>query len=117
MQSAVKAPSVKAPLVLLGLAIGLALLVSLSNAGPRPVFDAQATIAGAPVPQEADAAIGQLVLARCGGCHGLNMLTQHPQDAAGWSHTVDEMISMGAQVEPQNKPALVAYLAHHFGGN
>ncbi len=95
--------------------MGLALLVVITNAGHRPVFDPQAAAAGAPVPQEADAAIGQLVLARCGSCHGLNTLMQHPQDAAGWSRTVDEMVQMGAGVSPQQKPALVAYLAKHFG--
>ncbi|MGH9412515.1 MAG: hypothetical protein ACRD0Y_02135 [Terriglobales bacterium] len=106
--------SVKAPLFLLGLAAGLALLVTLTNVGHRPVFNPEAAAASAPVPEEADAAVGQLVLARCGSCHGLNTLVQHPQNAAGWSKTVDEMIGMGAQVSPQDKPALIAYLANHF---
>ncbi|MGH9475049.1 MAG: hypothetical protein ACRD1C_01820 [Terriglobales bacterium] len=107
--------AVHAPLVLLGLAVGLALLVVLTNAGHRPEFDAASAAASAPVPEEADAAVGQLVLARCGACHGLSTLTQHPQDAAGWSKTLDDMVRLGAQVAPADKPALVTYLAKHFG--
>ncbi len=106
--------AVKAPLVLLGLAVGLALLVALTNVGQRPALNPEAA-ASAPVPEEADAAIGQMVLARCGGCHGLNTLTQHPQDATGWTKTVNEMVGLGAQVSAQDEPALVAYLARHFG--
>lgn len=105
----------KSPLVLLGLAVGLALLIVITNVGHRPTFDPAAAAASAPVPEEADAAVGQLVLARCGSCHGLSTLTQHPQDAAAWSKTVDSMVQLGAQVAPQDKPALVAYLAKHFG--
>lgn len=107
--------AIKAPLVLLGLAVGLALLVAITNVGQPPAFNPEAAAASAPVPEEADAAIGQMVLARCGGCHGLSTLTQHPQDAAGWTKTVNEMIGLGAQVAPQDEPALVAYLARHFG--
>ncbi|HET9783454.1 MAG TPA: hypothetical protein VFP94_00720 [Terriglobales bacterium] len=76
---------------------------------------ALAVAAVAAAAPEADAAVGQLVLARCGSCHGLDTLSHNPQDAAGWSKTVDSMIALGAQVQPQEKSALVEYLAKHFG--
>jgi hypothetical protein len=100
-------------LFLLGLAASLALLLVITNAGQRPAAAADSAAAAA-VP-EADAAAGQLVLARCGSCHGLDTLSHNPQDAAGWSKTVDTMIQMGAQVAPTEKAALVQYLATHFG--
>lgn len=104
---------VKAPLFLLGLAAGLALLVVITNAGQRPAAATGSAVAAAA--PEADAAVGQLVLARCGSCHGLDTLSHNPQDAAGWSKTVDTMVQMGAQVSAQEKQALVQYLAQHFG--
>jgi mono/diheme cytochrome c family protein len=108
---------VKTPLLLLGLAMGLALLLVAVNSGSRPNPGAEAAAAEAvavPVP-EADAAVGQLVLQRCGSCHGLDTLSHNPQDAAGWARTVALMQQMGAQVAPQERDALVAYLARHFG--
>jgi cytochrome c553 len=108
----VSAP-LKAPLFLLGLAASLALLIVITNVGQRP--PAAADTSAAAVAPEADAAVGQLVLARCGSCHGLDTLSHNPQDAAGWSKTVDSMMALGAQVQPSEKPALVEYLAKHFG--
>jgi len=105
---------VKAPLVLLGVALGLALLLVLTGSGLRGPSAANSA-AVATVPAEADASVGQLVLARCGTCHGLETLSHNPNDAAGWTTTVDTMIQMGAQVQPQERAPLIAYLARHFG--
>lgn len=74
-----------------------------------------AAMATATPAAEADAATGQLVLRACGGCHGLSTLSQHPQDAAGWSKTLASMEQLGAQVPAQQEPDLIAYLARHFG--
>ena len=59
--------------------------------------------------------MGELVLQRCGGCHGIDTLSQHRQDAAGWSTTIAAMQQLGAQVGPNEQDELVSYLARHFG--
>lgn len=104
-------------MLLLGLAVGLALLLVFTGSGVRPnrAQDAAAEEAAAPPAAEADAAAGQLVLQRCGSCHSLDTLSHNPQDAAGWAKTVDTMQAMGAQVAPSERDALIAYLARHFG--
>jgi hypothetical protein len=35
--------------------------------------------------------------------------------AVAWARTVDKMTSWGARVTPEQKPALVAYLASRWG--
>ena len=92
---------------------GLALCLVFAGSGLR--VNSAAALRNAP-PPDADAAIGQLVLTRCGGCHGINTLSQHPQDAAGWAQTVAAMQKLGAQLAPPEKSEIVAYLARHFGG-
>lgn len=103
----------RAPLWLLGLAAALALMVVFTGSGERAPMTASAAVAA--VPAEADAPVGTLVLQRCGTCHGLDTLSHNPQDAAGWSRTVTAMQQLGAQVNPQERDALIAYLARHFG--
>jgi hypothetical protein len=103
----------KAPLFMLGLAVALALVLVVAGAGLKPA--AAEPSPSAPVPAEADAAVGQLVLKSCGGCHGLETLSHNPQDAAGWTKTVALMQQLGAQVDPNDQPALIAYLSRHFG--
>ncbi|HUX66006.1 MAG TPA: hypothetical protein VMV31_00800 [Terriglobales bacterium] len=107
----------KVPLLLLGLALGLSLMLVVAGSGLRPnaAANAEAVAAAAPPPAEADAAVGQLVLQRCGGCHSLDTLSHNPQDAAGWARTVDTMAQLGAQVAPDERDPLIAYLAAHFG--
>ena len=85
-----------------------------SGVRPNPVEAAQAAAVSASSP-DPDAAVGQLVLQSCGGCHGIDTLSQHRQDAAGWASTVNTMESLGAEVPPQDRDAVIAYLARHFG--
>lgn len=101
----------KVPLLLLGMAIGLALILVVSGAGIRTSSTASTAAAATP---DADAAIGSLVLTRCGSCHGIDTIAQHRQDAAGWTKTVDTMTQMGAHVAPNERGEIIAYLARHF---
>lgn len=109
----------RVPVLLLGLSVGLALILVISGAGLRPVTreDSAALAAAAaatPAP-EADAAVGNFVLQHCGGCHGIDTLSHNPQDASGWSRTVDTMVQMGANVPTADRAAVIAYLTRHFG--
>ncbi|MGH9519572.1 MAG: hypothetical protein ACRD2D_07970 [Terriglobales bacterium] len=109
----------RVPLLLLGLSVGLALVLVIGGAGLRPVTRedtaALAAAAAATPASEADAATGAFVLQHCGGCHGIDTLGHNPQDAAAWSRTVDTMVQMGASVPAENRAAVIAYLAQHFG--
>lgn len=114
----------KSPILLLIAAVVLAFLVIANDPGRAvalgPAANGEAVStpaqpAGQPTAASAsDAAAGQLVLARCGGCHSLDKLRQNPQDEAGWTQTVRQMEQMGAQVAPSEEPVIVRYLARHF---
>lgn len=116
--------AVKSSLVLLAVGVLLALVVFVNDPGRAASLAVSASDSAPSAPAstpaaapeaENDAAAGQLVLQRCGGCHALDRLRQNPQDEAGWTHTVQLMEQMGAQVAPQEEPVIVRYLARHFG--
>ena len=112
-----KQNSAKAPLLLLSLGIALALVLAFTNVG-RPALSSAsetATSGATAATSQEDAAGATLVLQRCGTCHSVNRLANHPQDANGWAQTVAQMEQMGAQVAPQEEPVLIQYLARHYG--
>ncbi len=97
-------------ILLLLLAIGISVIVALADRKPEP-----RPPAGAAAMSVQDAQIMQLVQSGCSGCHSLDMLRQHPQSRASWQKTVNQMIQLGAPVNPDDEPALVDYLARNFG--
>ena len=112
-----KQNSAKAPLLLLSLGIALALVLAFTNVG-RPALSSAsetATPGATAATSQEDAAGATLVLQRCGTCHSVNRLANHPQDTNGWAQTVAQMEQMGAQVAPQEEPVLIQYLASHYG--
>jgi hypothetical protein len=68
-------------------------------------------------PAELPAGPNRDVVAReCGACHDLEMVVA----AAGasrqaWSDTIDEMISYGARIDPQDRPRILDYLSSFLG--
>ena len=57
-----------------------------------------------------------LVSHECQGCHDLSMVFGAAgQDRAGWSSTVDEMISYGLRVTPEEQAKIIDYLANFLG--
>jgi cytochrome c5 len=56
-----------------------------------------------------------LVLANCLICHSAALVEQQHKDTAAWSKTVTQMMAWGAPLAAAQEPALVAYLAQHFG--
>jgi cytochrome c5 len=73
---------------------------------------AQETAALARIPAGAG---HDLVVANCVACHSPMLIEQQRKDAAGWDKTVTQMMAWGAPLPAAQKPALVAYLAEHFG--
>jgi competence protein ComEA len=56
-----------------------------------------------------------LVLATCTGCHNLSSTVGQRKSAARWTHTVQDMVARGAQLEPQEIAMVANYLARNFG--
>jgi mono/diheme cytochrome c family protein len=73
--------------------------------------------AAAPTPEAATATPAApqldgatLVQQRCTVCHSINRIESAHKDEAGWTATVDRMIGYGAQLNDQEKAAVIAYL-------
>jgi len=56
-----------------------------------------------------------LVLGTCTQCHSLNSTVLQRKTAAGWQRTVQDMVSRGAQLHPQEIKIISDYLARNFG--
>lgn len=101
--------------MLLAAAIALTVVVFFSDPGRANVAPA-VTAAAAPAAASAqDVAAGQVVLHRCGSCHSLGTLAQHPQNRAAWEATMQSMAQLGAGWTPQEQPVILNYLVRHFG--
>jgi hypothetical protein len=57
----------------------------------------------------------ELVVGRCIICHSLEMVAQQRQDREGWEAILDRMISYGAPIPPEDRPAILEYLVTHLG--
>jgi hypothetical protein len=54
------------------------------------------------------------VVKRCVTCHEADLITQQRLSRAGWARSLDKMIRWGATVEPDERDAMLDYLAAHF---
>lgn len=61
----------------------------------------------------------QLVMTACTQCHTTQQICAQLgiKDKAGWIATVNRMITMGAQVTPQQQPAVVDWIASQSQGS
>ncbi len=57
----------------------------------------------------------QIQNAACLGCHDLRPIQTAAYDKDGWTMTVDSMIQKGADVKPEDKPALIDFLVRNHG--
>lgn len=84
--------------------------------GPPPALAAaiaeseRSTVAGLPGGRGHD-----IVAGNCLVCHSAALITQQRKDTTGWNKTVTQMIAWGAPLPEADRPALVAYLAEHYG--
>ncbi len=59
---------------------------------------------------------GKTLLATgCTTCHSLSQMASGRKTVKSWSHTVEDMISRGAPVDPEQVGTLAKYLAANFG--
>jgi hypothetical protein len=57
----------------------------------------------------------ELVAGRCIICHSLEMVAQQRLDRAGWHTIIDRMMSYGLPASPEEKQAILNYLATSLG--
>ena len=104
-----------APLIAIALTCAL-LAVVLGGCAPTISSTGGATASGA-----AQAGAGstsdpsQLVAQKCSRCHPIQRVQAAHKDQAGWSRTVDRMMTHGLQVTAAEKSAIVGYLAATYG--
>jgi cytochrome c5 len=57
----------------------------------------------------------ELVLEKCTVCHDTARIRSTYRDEDAWAALVDNMISRGADVTPEEAKKIVAYLFEHYG--
>lgn len=57
------------------------------------------------------------VEAACYACHSADLLVQQRLTDKQWTAAVEKMMRWGADVKPENKQAVIDYLARHYGPN
>ncbi len=67
-----------------------------------------------PTPGAAQLDGAALVQERCTACHSIARIESAHKDEAGWTDTVDRMISYGAQLNDEEKAAVIAYLVANY---
>jgi cytochrome c553 len=90
------------------------LLLASCKDPPAPPPPAKAD-ASAPVVVASTADAKKIADNACLSCHQEDMLQQQRLTKAQWEKTVTKMAGWGANLEEADKPALVAYLAEHYG--
>ena len=55
------------------------------------------------------------VEASCYACHSADLIVQQRLTEKQWTATVEKMMRWGAAVKDEDKAAMIAYLAKHFG--
>lgn len=87
-------------------AVALALAVVAGGTG----VVAQESTRG--LPESPGAAVAR---AQCIGCHEADLIVSQRLSPTGWDREVAKMERWGAKVSADDRPALVGYLARHFG--
>jgi hypothetical protein len=57
----------------------------------------------------------ELVDRECQSCHDANMFVSTNRSRDGWNSVIDEMISYGMRVDPQDRDKILDYLATALG--
>ncbi len=65
-----------------------------------------------PLPPGAGA---DIIKTRCVSCHGTDLIAAQRLNIAGWGRELDKMARWSATLLPEQREALIPYLAEHFG--
>ena len=55
-----------------------------------------------------------IVTSRCVVCHESDIITSQRLSVGGWTNSINKMVRWGAQMTPQERDLVQAYLAAHF---
>jgi hypothetical protein len=97
------------------LVVGLAGALAFGATRSHPQFDPKLPALGTKFHSLPAGSGKALVEASCFPCHSADILVQQRLTEKQWTAAVDKMIRWGAVVKESDKPAIVAYLAKHFG--
>jgi mono/diheme cytochrome c family protein len=91
-----------------------------TNFGPRQEADGAPQAGGGAKPVDLSRMLPDgegkgLILATCVQCHGLQEIVWQRKDADGWRRTVQDMVSRGAQITPEEAGLMASYLARSLG--
>ena len=53
--------------------------------------------------------------AACSSCHEARIIVQQRLSKAAWTREMDKMVKWGAEVDPQDRDALIDYFSANFG--
>jgi hypothetical protein len=59
--------------------------------------------------------IQEKATAACTSCHEARIIVQQRLSQSAWTKEMDKMIKWGAQVDPEDRDALIAYFSANFG--
>lgn len=57
----------------------------------------------------------EIFLNRCSNCHGPDRALAAPRTKKGWEAVLADMVNIGAQLEPGDQEAILAFLAEQHG--
>jgi len=86
-------------------ALAFAVAAAAQEPGPQP--------APAPAPPT-DAEVKAMFESACSSCHDTGFVGEHRKTHADWEWTVSQMISRGAELNPDEAAVLVDYLAKTY---
>lgn len=94
-------------------ALALVFLAGCTKKEPPPPVLAEAAVPVVTAPVVADAR--DVATKACLSCHTMQMLEQQRLTEAQWTKVVTKMVGWGANLEPSDQPALIAWLSAGFG--
>jgi cytochrome c1 len=93
----------------------MVLLAALLLVAATPHYDKKLPALGTQFKQLPAGPGKEKVEAACYACHSADLLAQQRLTEKQWTAELDKMIRWGAVVDEKDKPAMIAYLAKHFG--
>jgi mono/diheme cytochrome c family protein len=102
----------RAAVGILSMAASLALMAAAPAPQPSPAPQTVPQTAAQTAPTEADAKA--ILESACSTCHGVDFITERRKSREDWAFTVNQMISRGAELSPEETALVVDYLARAY---
>jgi len=76
-----------------------------------------AAVASSPNEQLPAGPLQEKAAAACLSCHEARIIVQQRLTNAAWTREMDKMVKWGAEVDPQDRDALIDYFSANFGSD